>query len=521
MAAATLVACGGGTTTPSDAGPTGDTGTDTGTVPGDGGPRDGGGGMGACGTAEALRLMPGAQTVMGNTMGGPNDVSLGATCGGQMAGDGPTAPEHVYAITLPGTSSDRVSVSYTTVNSGTNMMFDTTTQVRPMCSSATNAVCWDDTDPRHNEYRSTGYINGMGGTTQYLIVSGYRVPLMGYSNSGPYQLDFHTYVNPTAPTFTMGDATLVDGHDLTIHVTGMDPQSSALGLAVSFLDATGTAIGIHTMGAGMPAVTDLGPYDFQENLSGMMTFTGTVHTADPAMWPAAEVAMATQVRVAIIDGAFLQSMDAMIPLTIATTVHVGDACDATHVCPATTTCTMGVCTISSAVATACMGAQVVSTLPFTATGVTLGTGMGALDPDTTMCVNAGGVGGDEHIFQVTVPATGTYDLLAVVPPNGEMGADTVVYDRTVCGDPTTETGCNDDASAMPHVIASNLVVMNAAPGMHFVVLDAFGTLRMSETADITISLRDVVASGMPCDPMGVTSRCATGTCPTTGTAVCP
>jgi hypothetical protein len=518
--ATALVAC-TPTTTPTDAASTGDAGStgDTGAA-GDTGGHDAGA-PGVCASAMPLMLTAGASTFHGDTTGHTTGlVDIGANCGGQMAGE-MQAPEQALTITLPGTATDHVTAAYTLVNAGTDMMFDTTTQLRASCMSATNAICWDDADIANREYRSQGFITAMGGQTVTMIVSGYRMPLQGYHNSGPYEIDFHTYVNPTVPTISGGTATLIDGHRLIVTVMGMDAQGAALGLAVSFLDSTGTAVGVHTMGAGMAAVTDLGPYDFNANLYGMTTFTGTIDTMDPAMWPANEVAMAASVRVAVISGTGQRSADFMIALTTATTVHVGASCDMTHVCPATATCTTGTCVAAPAQVTACGAATTVTTLsptmPYMASAM-LGTGMGALDPS---CVNAGGQNGDEKIFNVMVPS-GAFDLVADVPQMAEMGPDTVLYDRTMCDDPSTETACNDDASMTPHVIASHLEVLNAVAGMHSVVLDMFGTQTMSYTIPLTIRLRPVLATGTACDSSGVMNRCAGTACPTTGaTPMCP
>ena len=145
------------------------------------------------------------------------------------------------------------------------------------------------------------------------------------------------------------------------------------------------------------------------------------------------------------------------------------------------------------------------------------TGMGLLEGS---CQGAGGMG-DEHIYTVTVPAGGPFDLVASTPPMAAMGPDTLLYDRTVCGDPSTETACNDDASAMPHVIAAAIEVLNAAPGTHFIVADIFDTQTMAMSSMLTVGLRPVLASAAVCDPMGVMNRCHAAACPTTGTADCP
>lgn len=522
LIAATLVAC-GGNSNPVDAGTTGDTGTTEDGGGGNDAGSDAGGGGGACASAMSVTLTAGAQSVMGDTTGhtsGP--VDLGAGCGGQNAGE-TQAPEQVIALTLPGTASDMVAVTYTLLNAVTDTMFDTTTQVRTSCMDATGAVCFDDSSVA-DDYRSDGHFTAPGGSTRYLVISGYRMPLTGYVNFGPWQADFQTFVNPQPPTLTSGTASLLDGDNLTVEAMGMDPQSAATGVQLSFLDATNAPIGFDIdADPTTPDVTDLGPYDFRPGVIGMMNFDGTSRVT--GFGDFAQALTATQLRIAVVDAANLTSNEIMIPLTQAVSVHVGDACDAAHVCPGGVDCTgtPAVCTVPAAVATECAAAVTVTVAtPTTATTsatstVNFTTGMGLLEGS---CMGTGGMG-DEHILAVDVPATGTFDLIAETPDMGEDGPDTLIYDRTVCGDPSTETACNDDRGTMPHVIGSLITVQNAAAGTHYIVVDSFETMTAAMSTVVTISLRPVLAVGDTCDPNGVMNRCPGTPCPMTGTAMCP
>jgi len=519
--AVALVAC-NNTPASTDAGPTGDAGSTVDTGPTADTGHDTGGGGGVCETAMAVTLPMGMFTFHGDTTGHTTGlVDIGANCGGQMAGE-MQAPEQALAITLPGMPTDHVAVNYTLGNMGTAANFDTTTQVRTSCASSTGAMCFDDISA--NDYRSQGSIVGMGGQMVFLIVTGFRMPDMMHVNSGPYEIDFTTYVNPQPPTLASGDSSLLDGDLLTVHATGMDPQSAAASLQISFLDAMSNPIGFDIdMNAMTPDVTDLGPYGFTPSIIGMMNFTGTLRIT--GFMPFPQALTATQLRISVIDSATLQSNEIMIPLAIAHTVHVGDACDTTHVCPGGVDCTgtPAVCTVPAAVAAACGAATALTiatpttTTTSTMTTVDYGTGTGNFEGS---CIGQGGMG-DDHVLSVMVPTGGPFDLIADAPQMGEMGVDTVIYDRTVCGDPSTEDACNDDASAMPHIVASHMVVQNAAPGMHFIIADTFQTQTMSAMVPITVSLRPVLATGAACDPMELMNRCGTMPCPTTGTATCP
>lgn len=518
LIAATLVACGGNSNTV-DGGA-----SDTG-IPGDAWTVDGGydaGASGVCDTPIAVTLPAGARSVMGNTTGHTTGlVALGAGCGGAAAGA--QMAEQVIALTLPGTASDTVAVSFTFLNMGTDVMFDTTTQLRTNCTDATGAMCFDDSSTSA-DYRSDGVFTAPGGSIRYLIVSGYRMPDTGYTNVGPWQADFQTFVNPQPPVLTSATASLRDGDYLTTEAMGTDPQGAASGVVVTFLDAAGMPIGVDLDNDPMtPAVTDLGPYDFRPAVLGMMTFDGTSRVVGWGDTPA--LATAPQLRVSVVDAANLTSNELTISLLHTMTVHVGDACDTTHLCADGVDCTgtPAVCTVPAAVVTECAGATPLTiATPTTATtsaSTTLNftTGMGLLEGS---CVGGGGMG-DEHILSVTVPATGAFDLVAETPDMGTMGFDSLIFDRTVCGDPSTETACNDDRSTMPHSISSLMVTQNATAGTHFIVVDAFETLMASATTMVTVSLRPVLGSGATCDPNGVMNRCHAAACPATGTPACP
>lgn len=520
LVAAALVACGGNNNMQTDSGVLADTGTaDTGGGGTDGG-RDGGASS-VCDTPMAVTLAAGTQTVMGDTTGHTTGlVDFGAGCGGQTAGA--QMAEQVIALTLPGTASDMVTVSFTLLTDGTDAMFDTTVQLRTTCTDATGAMCFDDSTVQA-DYRSDGTFNAPGGSTRYLVVSGYRMPEMGYTNVGPWQADFQTFVNPMPPTLTSATASLRDGDYLTVEAMGTDPQSAATGVIFSFLDATSTPIGVDLdADPTTPDVTEFGPYDFRPSVMGMMTFDGTSRVVGWGDTPS--LLTATQLRVSVTDAAALMSNELTIALLQTTTVHVGDACDTTHVCAEGVDCagTPAVCTVPAAIATACAGAMpiTIATPTTTATSATAPVTLATTAGQFAGSCNDGGTNGDEHLFTVMVP-TGAFDLVAETTDMMEMGPDTTIYDRTVCGDPSTETQCNDDRATMPHSLASYIEVLNAAAGSHTIVVDSFDMLMTGGATTLTVRLRPVLDAGATCDPMGVMNRCHAAACPTTGTAVCP
>ncbi len=520
-----LFACGGpAAETPDAAVPDVDAG---------GGGNDGGNdagrdaGMSACAAPRAVTLTTGMQTISGDTTSLGMGLARADGCGGMGTASG--SPEEVIALTLPGASTDMVGVLLTTAVTGTDATFDTVLEIRPACMSATNAVCIDDTSA--DDYRSTGTFLAPGGSTVFMIVRGYTPALTGYLDSGPWTMDVSTFLNPAPPTFTSGTATYYDAANLVMSITGGDPAGAGDSLRFSFLDAAGTPIGLDLdASAATPDEIEL-IYNFNPSVLGMTTFTSDFDLVRiNAMFGFADfpqLATATELRVAVLNAFGLESAEATIPLATGTTVGVDAACDATHRCADTLTCTADVCVATPEVIAACATATALTiatpttTTTSTMTTATLDTTEGLFEGS---CVGTGGLGA-ETFFTVTVPAGGTYDIIA--DTNGPMIADTdtMLYDRTICVDPSTETGCNDDddrlARTDPPLLASYLVVLDAAAGDHTIVVDSWQTLDVEATVDLTVSLRPVLATGADCDAMGVMNRCAAGTCPAAAPFLCP
>lgn len=518
-----LFACGSPPAATPDAGS--DAGTDGGGGGGDSGPDTSvppDAGVNACASPRAITLTTAAMTVTGNTTGMSAGLPRLDGCGG--AGTDPMGvPQEVLAVTLPGTAADMVGVILNMGVDGTALDYDSLIEIRGTCASATGAQCIDDGGPA-DDYRSTGTFLAEGGSTVFIVVSGYLNPLDGYVNSGAWAMELTAFVNPAPPTLTGGEATLYDGENLVGSAMGTDPAGAAASLRYSFLDTAGTAIGFDLDGdTATPDDIEL-VNDFRPSVIGMMTFTGTVDITGFGEFP--QAATATQLRIAVLNAFDQASAEMTIPLAMGTTVGVGATCDATHRCADTLTCTAGVCAASAEVIAACATATPLAIVPPTTTitsvmtTAALDTTEGALEGS---CNTRGGLG-DEVLFTVTVPAVGAYDI--IVDTNGAMlgETDTVVYDRVSCVDPSTETACNDDdmrlPATMPPLLASYAEILDAAPGDHTIVVDSFDTLAAAATVDVTVSLRPVLATGAACDLMGVENRCSAGNC-LDGTRVCP
>ena len=181
----------------------------------------------------------------------------------------------------------------------------------------------------------------------------------------------------------------------------------------------------------------------------------------------------------------------------------------------------GTCEVSPAVSAACADARAITlTAPLGSTPsvrsetVTLSASGGAvLSPECT------GIG-DEQVFSVTVPA-GASDLIVTtnVP---ETMSDTVLASRTVCSDAATETACNDDYPGAPDGdYRSELEISAPGASTQTIIVNTYDVLTAPETIRVEFRLRPRLAPGAACDPAGVTNRCASGACPTSGAAMCP
>lgn len=497
-----LAACGGGGDTPPDAGGD-DGGADAGTQR-DGGRDGGGGNVGSCASPRTYTLTAGTQTIDGDTTGGRSPLDLG-DCGGDGA-----APQDVLALTLPGTASETYGVRFDLAQPATADEFDTVVQVREDCGSAAGALCFDDSE---GDYRSAGAFSAPGGSTRFLVVTGYAPPYDPANEiEGPWAASVEV-VGPLAPpVFTGGTILNVDDAELRFTVTGSDVDMDAAAIAVQFLDASGAVVGIDADGdPGTPPVDEF--LFGLDGATGMATFTATSNVDVAGV---AELETITQARVAIVDEYDLRSATMDIAFTAATEVGAGETCDATHLCATGLECSTGsVCEIPAAVVAACAAATADFLVPTAtetnSTVVTIPAGDGLL---TGSCSDTSG---GEALLEVTGAAG--YDLVLDTGGTATADTDTVLYVMTTCGDPSTEVSCNDDRTE--EMLDSHLEILNADAASYTVVVEVFGGVDAPTMVDVSGRLRPVLASGAACDPMGVTNRCAAGSCPPVATPTCP
>lgn len=421
------------------------------------------------------------------------------------------APREVIEITLPGPATELTGLRFSLQQAGTPENFDTIVEVREACDDETTAVCFDDA----GEPRSAGTFAAAGGSTRFLVVTGYNPPTDAANLLfGPWEMVLEVVPNQHAPVLTAASA-LTIGDDVRVIATGTDDEGDVEAVAVTFLDAAGAVVGIDTdFDTSTPAEMEL--FAALRGIAPGTAFEGYATFAEIATLPAwANVASA---RVRVIDSFLLESNELTVTETAGTLVGLGDACDATNVCDLGYACVSALCAIPAPVVTACGAATPLAATagaPATAT-VTVPAGPGIVPFADVDCTD--GAPSGEALVDLTIPA-GTWDVTITTAGSVTGTTDTVVYLQSSCGDPATELGCNDDVSGTDY--SSLLEVADVPGGDHTLVVELYDGATEPTMVGVTVELVEVLATGATCDPSGETNRCATGVCPATGTAVCP
>ncbi len=512
-ASSIAVGCGGGDA-PADAA----IGDDAFRGPEDGGPAADAptSGLGTCASPRRVTLAIGeSMTISGNTAGGAaGGLALGAACTNPDISERP--PQEVVAVEVPGSGEVGIAFNLTT---GTAATFDTIVEVRTACETTPTSVesCFDDV--AEDEVRSAGAFTATGGTTVYLVVSGYPGGEGGTISAGSYTMQLEAEPN-ASPTLTAATARRVDDDRLEVTATGMDADTNAVGVGFQLLAGDGTPLALDAAVAD-----DLGPYFYPFDLEvTTASFAMQLATA-PGSADFDGIGAATTLRLFTYDAYGARSATRDVVIDMVTEVGFGGTCTATSLCRAPNVCDSGTCVASAETLALCSAATSVTlTAPAgsepsvstqrasLAAGVGLASGTGCEYTADAM----------EAVFAVTVPA-GTFDLIAATNlAANPADLDTVVYVRSTCANETTELVCDDDYAGAPDGdYRSYGLVENVAAGTHFVFVDGYAPFDATTSVSVELRLRPVLATGAMCDPMGVANRCAGGACPASGTAVCP
>jgi hypothetical protein len=449
-------------------------------------------------------------------MGEPGLVPLSCTTSGSPA------PQWVVAYSVPGTGSVAIEVS--TVNTGTDVNFDTVIAVRRSCLPRTvdelAESCFDD---GVREGRSRGSFIAEGGEVLYLFVTGYGTMYMDRADEGLAQLDI-TASALTPPTLDSARV-LVTGDSVRIDVVGGDEGRDATGVYLTFHGPAGDLLDLNADGVFDDA--DVLTGNFDRPVLGVSTFTETATLSTDT------TGGASFARVRIVDRPGVLSERVLTVVAQAgSIVSLGEACDATRICGLELACnSMSLCAPGSDRVAACGAASVVA-LEAPADGRATTTTrqdvlMAGAGLFTAQCSEFSG--GTEDLYLIRVPV-GRFDVILTTDSEGSSGEttldpDTILYVRRTCTDATAtsalEDECNDDITASVNQ-RSTVEVLDVGD----VELTAFVEMYNGAPEgpgvryELAVTLRPVLDSGASCDPSGVMNRCAGAEC-VVATRTCP
>lgn len=432
------------------------------------------------------------------------------------------APQEVLEIVVPGSGPMQVEVD--TAFPETDFSFNTVLQFRTSCETVPTSIfppsCFNDQSA--DEVRARGAVTVEGGSTVYVIVTGFSEPPAETMqvDEGPVRVDVTVTPNQR-PTVTDG-ALLLAADDVIVTATGSDPEGDPRGVVVNFYDAAGALIDIYGDGEatleGDAFVIPFDPAPMEVDYTGQGIVLGTqVNLAGFV-----RAVMIPRVGFRVYDGGWAISDMLMVDVGEAEEVGFGEACGGEQICRAEMRCVDAICEGTPGATRACGMATAFPDIAVTADTAasetvrgTIGAGRGDFAPIGS-CTSEMGSVGDETIYTLTIP-DGTFDLLLTTDLPGTGDTDTIVYVREVCEDSGTEVGCNDDLE--PRMLQSEIEAFNLAGGTYSIFVERFGGLASGSLPfELQVTLRPVLEAGMACDDAGEANRCRVGRC---SAGMCP
>lgn len=408
------------------------------------------------------------------------------------------------------------AVTLSTANDRTAVATDTVIAVfEGDCDANRVAIaCFDDTRSQGRfERRASGTVLARGGQNLTFLVGYY-----GSSSAGNASLEVITREN-RAPDITAAESLFLSDRVIVwANATDPDGDADVTTLELAFVGPLGELVRVDGYATQRVDALRVG--------GGLEATLGVVDVP-------AEV---RAVLVRAVDTAGVTSEASVTaPRTTGAFIGVGAACDGPRgprICLGELECATsgvgaGTCQASATVTAACT----------TATPLVLAEGSaGLLEARTTVNIPSGAgflrypfeqcpegdldgftprTQGREQILSVPLPP-GRWDLLA--RSSGPPDIDTILYARTVCGDPESTIGCADDIDYAINDYYSALEVRDLeAPmdgGSVVVVAELWDGPSGTETQsfEVLVRLRPVRAAGEACDASYQRDRCAGTPC---------
>jgi hypothetical protein len=297
------------------------------------------------------------------------------------------------------------------------------------------------------------------------------------------------------------------GKDFEARGTVSDSDRDIGGLLATFVDGEGTLVDLDGNGTG--DASDYVAFSFSANLTGVARYSGAIRVS--AVTEFLKSKGAAKARISAWDRAFGRSEPVEVELTEVPAGGLDAACSDDAPCVTGLACSGGTCAAPASVANACSAATFLN-LPVPtgdqATSVsvsgTLRTGDGIFSGS---CADTSG---REAVVAVDVPE-GKFDLLARTDVAGtDERADTVVYIRSTCADPSTEVACNDEVKRGDS--RSFARAYGVSPGRHHVFVEPYQTAQAQTRYKVQISLRPLLPTGAACDVTEAKNRCENARC---------
>jgi len=448
-------------------------------------------------------------------------VDIGMSCGNPDSDE--WAPQQVVQVTVPGTGKKSLAVD--TRRAATDDGFLTVVQVRRTCDTLpTTSIPPHCIGPTNTELQARGVFPVEGGETLFLVFTGYP----GFDGQ---QLEDGTTVtsrgrmsvkldvaDAKVPVLTSAEANFV-GKAFELRLAGTDDDEDAIGGVAELLAADGSIIDINGDGRGddQDVIAD----SFDGLTAPLDTFDHTITIAGAR--EDFERLGVTKVRVRALDETYWTSEPRELSIGQLTAVGVNGTCNATARCSPGLTCDAGTCLAPAAATNSCAAGTDVALAPpddLTAASIVvpsqvLTSGNGGLE--ATCAPTAG----KELVYNIAVPATGKWDLVATTAVGRvPVATDTVLSIRSSCADSSTELACNDEIAVQQDsrsLVTAEVTGLGAA----YVVADYYqGIASGTKTFSIQFTLRPVLTSGATCDADQRLNRCDRGYC-NVDTLKCP
>ena len=278
------------------------------------------------------------------------------------------APQEVLEIVVPGSGPMQVEVD--TAFPETDFSFNTVLQFRTSCETVPTSIfppsCFNDQSA--DEVRARGAVTVEGGSTVYVIVTGFSEPPAETMqvDEGPVRVDVTVTPNQR-PTVTDG-ALLLAADDVIVTATGSDPEGDPRGVVVNFYDAAGALIDIYGDGEatleGDAFVIPFDPAPMEVDYTGQGIVLGTqVNLAGFVRG-----VMIPRVGFRVYDGGWAISDMLMVDVGEAEEVGFGEACGGEQICRAEMRCVDAICEGTPGATRACGMATAFPDIAVTADG---------------------------------------------------------------------------------------------------------------------------------------------------------